>query len=409
MKELFAFDLVLKVLLNFLSLCYYSTTMELELFSEKAAGKLVKTPQGYRAFLLGGLPETIPYDDELAFALSDADTQLGTLRGMGETLPNPELLIVPYTRREAVLSSKIEGTQTSLSELFIFEAGQPDKTRGDVREVWNYLRTMEYGLRRLKTLPLSTRLVQELHGKLMRGVRGEEFPPGEFKKRQNWIGPHGTPLEKATFVPAPPLEVPRLMGEWERFVHAENKIPPLVKAAILHYGFEVIHPFPDGNGRVGRLLITLFLCEKGHLPKPLLYLSAYLERNQKAYYNSLLQVSTEGRWRDWLLFFLRGVAEQARDAVDCSQRILALREAWRERLHRRQRASAKLFLLLDHVFRSPVLTIPTAMRELKVSSPGARHLLLQLVDAGVLVEGKARVHRRRMFFAKKLMQTIEAR
>ncbi|MGH7372019.1 MAG: Fic family protein, partial [Candidatus Methylomirabilales bacterium] len=243
-------------------------------FSGSPSGKVVRTPQGYWAFVPNPLPPPIQYDPETVGLLSDADRGLGHLAGIGQLLPNPHLLIAPYIRREAVLSSRIEGTQASLSDLLYFEAAEEEPPRApDVQEVQNYVRAMEYGLKQLKKLPLSLRLVREIHAILMGGVRGEQRRPGEFRQTQNWIGPPGCSLVEATFVPPPVSEMNDALGAWEKFLHEVKDIPPLVQCAVLHYQFEAIHPFLDGNGRAGRLLITFFLCERGYLPQPLLYLS----------------------------------------------------------------------------------------------------------------------------------------
>ena len=261
-------------------------------------------------------------------ALSRADAALSELSGLGRHLPNPHLLIAPYVRREAVLSSRIEGTTTSLAELLLEEVakgavrGDPD----DVREVRNYVTALEYGVTRLRTLPLSLRLVRELHARLMRGVRGEHATPGEFRRSQNWIGvPQSTP-ETAVYVPPPPEYLMEALGAWERFLHERDRVPDLVQCALMHEQFEAIHPFLDGNGRVGRLLITLFLIERGRLSQPLLYLSAYIEQHRREYYDGLQAVRTDGAWKDWLRFFLAGVEQIAQEAVAQAGKLMNLRE-----------------------------------------------------------------------------------
>ena len=235
--------------------------MNPEEFSGTSSGKVIRTPNGYWAFVPYPLPPRIDYDPETVRLLSDADRGLGNLAGIGQLLPNPHLLIAPYIRREAVLSSRIEGTQASLSDLLYFEAAEEEPPRApDVREVRNYVQAMEYGLKRLERLPLSLRLVREIHARLMRGVRGQEKRPGEFRDRQNWIGPPGCSLPEAAFVPPPVPEMTEALGAWEKFLHEAKDIPPLIQCSLMHYQFEALHPFLDGNGRVGRLLITFFLC-----------------------------------------------------------------------------------------------------------------------------------------------------
>ena len=284
--------------------------------TKDAPGRLVKNPQGGWVFLPNPLPPEIDLGWPLVTALSAADRALAELAGVGGTLPNPHLLIGPFVRREAVLSSRIEGTQASLSDLFFFEAA-PQQHRGpeDVREVANYVNALEYGLKRIETLPISSRLIRELHGHLMAEVRGGERAPGELRRVQNWIGPEGCSLDEATYVPPPPQELPGALGALEEFIHGPSDLPPLIRFALVHYQFEAIHPFLDGNGRIGRLLITLGLGSEGLLPHPLLYLSDFFEKNRKEYYRLLLAVTTHGRWEPWIRFFLRGVADQSRDAI----------------------------------------------------------------------------------------------
>jgi len=261
--------------------------MDMALFQNSPSGRLVRAVDGYWAFVPNPLPPELTWDSPLASLASRADLALGTLSGLGETLPNPHLLIYPFIRKEAVLSSRIEGTQSSLSELLLFEATRAEKQR-DVREVQNYVRAMEYGLKRLGDLPLSLRLIRELHAILMEGVRGERATPGEFRQSQNWIGPPGCTLNDATFVPPPVTEMREALDHLEEFLHADTELPPLVELALIHYQFETIHPFLDGNGRIGRLLIALFLCQRGILTKPLLYLSAFFEHHRQEYYQYLL-------------------------------------------------------------------------------------------------------------------------
>jgi Fic family protein len=351
------------------------------------------------------LPPPIQLTDNLVNRLSEADRALGTLNGMGATLPNPHLLIVPFTRREAVLSSKIEGTMASLSDLFQFEAGREAAVPGDVREVANYVRAMEYGLQRSSELPLSTRLVRELHERLLTGVRGEHYTPGEFRTSQNWIGTPGCTLDEATFVPPPPDEMPALLSDWERFLHAPSRFPPLIECALMHYQFEATHPFLDGNGRVGRLLITLYLVARGHLSQPLLYLSAFFEAHRDEYYRRLLAVSQRGDWEGWLEFFLSGVAEQSGDAVKRSRRIIDLQEDYRARLYA-AKAPSSAIRLIDVFFQSPVVTIRAAASAIGVSYPGAAWALNKLVEAGMVRE-LGPFKRGRMFFAEELVRRIE--
>ncbi|MGH8122662.1 MAG: Fic family protein [Rudaea sp.] len=298
-------------------------------FHAPAAGKVLRTPQGYVAFVPAPLPPQIDFDIDLVRALSRADAALSELSGLGRILPNPHLLIAPYLRREAVLSSRIEGTRTSLADLLAEEAGQPaEASPDDVREVRNYVAAMEFGIERLDTLPLSLRLVRELHARLMHGVRGERMTPGEFRRSQNWIGPAGSTPVTAPYVPPPLAEMKQALGEWEKFLQRREELPDLVQCALMHEQFEAIHPFLDGNGRIGRLLITLFLIERNRLAQPLLYLSEYIELHRQAYYTHLQRVRTHGEWKAWLHYFLEGVrwsatraARQARDLMDLRDKL----------------------------------------------------------------------------------------
>jgi Fic family protein len=305
-------------------------------------------------------------------------------------MPNPHLLIGPFMRREAVLSSRIEGTQADITDLYAYEAGQLPiagleraPAEADVREVLNYVRALEYGLERLSTLPVSLRLIRELHERLMRGVRGEHATPGEFRRSQNWIGPPGLSLGDAEFVPPPVHEMKEALGAFERYLHGGDDFPPLVRLALVHYQFEAIHPFLDGNGRIGRLLLSLLLVEWQLAPLPLLYLSAFFHRHRSDYFDLLMAVSQRGAWRDWILFFLQGVADQARDASVRAQRLQDLQAEWHEKLAE-ARVSALVLRLADALFASPILTIPEAQRLLEVTYTTGKRSVEKLVAAGVL-------------------------
>jgi Fic family protein len=307
-------------------------------------------------------------------------------------------------RREAVLSSRIEGTQASISDLFLFEASGERRARGDVREVANYVKAVDFGLAQLNELPLSMRLVHQIHAELLKGVRGEEKTPGELRNCQVWIGSEGTMIEEARYIAPPPSHVPELLGNWEKFLNEDSQIPPLVQCAMMHYQFEAIHPYRDGNGRIGRLLITLFLCAKGVLPTPLLYLSAYFDRHRDQYYDDLFDVSARGDWDRWLRFFLQGVAEQAKDALVRSRRIRSLQDKYRLMLHGHG-TSANALRLLDELFAHPFMTAPLAHRTLGVSQAGARYLLEKLTQAGIVHPDESKWPR--VYVATELLQAIE--
>ena len=357
-------------------------------------GRLANCPGGYRAYIPEPLPPRIAWDGALAAALSSADRAVGRLAGEGRHLPNPHLLIRPFVRREAVLSSRIEGTQATLGELLAAEAGGVvERSSADLREVGNYVVALEYGLERLSTLPLSLRLVRELHQRLMQGLRGEVATPGEFRRSQNWIGPPGCTLNDATYVPPPPSELMGCLDAWERFLH-DDALPPLVHAALVHSQFEAIHPFLDGNGRVGRLLITFLLIERNIIPSPLLYLSAYFEATRDEYYARLLAVTQSGEWEEWLAYFLRGVALQAEDAVIRIRRIDDLFALWRKRLEGGQ--SRQPERALELFAENPFWSIRRLAERLDVAYTTAQRAIERLEAAGIVTlawsAGRGRVY-----------------
>jgi Fic family protein len=336
--------------------------------------------------------------------ISSADIALGTLSGLGETLPNPHLLIYPFIRREAVLSSRIEGTQSSLSDLLLFEATKVERQR-DVKEVQNYVRATEYGLKRLNELPLSLRFIRELHGILMEGVSGEHATPGEFRQSQNWIGTPGATLNEATFVPPPVSEMQECLSQMEKFLHAETRLPPLVQAALVHYQFEAIHPFLDGNGRIGRLLTTMLLCQRNVLSKPLLYLSAFFEKHREEYYELLLDVSSVGAWGKWIEFFLRAVAEQSGDAVSRARHLLELLRNYSQ-VAREKHLPPTAGQLVELIFMKPVLNAKTVQDFLKVSYPAAQNAISSLEEVGILTEITGR-KRAKAYSANDILKALD--
>jgi len=379
--------------------------MDVALFQKSPAGKLVRAVNGYWAFVPDLLPPKLEWDNALVSSISRADLALGTLSGLGETLPNPHLLIYSFIRKEAVLSSRIEGTQSSLSDLLLFEATKAEKQR-DVREVQNYVRAIEYGLKRLEELPLSLRLIRELHGILMEGVRGERATPGEFRRSQNWIGPPGCTLNNATFVPPPVSEMMETLGQLEEFLHADTDLPPLVELALIHYQFETIHPFLDGNGRIGRLLIILYLCQEGILTKPLLYLSAFFEHRRQEYYSRLLEVSQRGAWREWIGFFLQAVFEQSVDAVQRARQLLDLHRAYQQ-TSRDRRLPPTAGQLVELIFMRPVLNAKVAQAYLQVTFPAAQKAIKALVEEGILTEITGH-KRNKAYAATEIVSVLEA-
>jgi len=373
-------------------------------FHAPEAGRIVKIAHGGYAFVPAPLPPAINYTAELVQQLSRADQALSELSGLGRYLPNPHILIAPYVRREAVLSSRIEGTRTNMDELLRDEIESQSGESGDsdVREVRNYIAALEHGIRRLDRLPLSLRLVRELHKHLMKGVRGEVATPGEFRRSQNWIGKSGSTIETATYVPPPPQEMTEALGAWERFLHERELMPDLVQCALMHEQFEAIHPFLDGNGRVGRLLITLFLIERGRLTQPLLYLSEYIERHRQDYYELLQRVRTHGDWPGWIMFFLAGVADTATKAVAQAGRLMDLREEYRARL----RTTPRAVELLDELFTNPYITVARAASALGVSNPTARQVVAALENARMLEEVSGRAWGK-LYLARPIMRVIE--
>ena len=345
------------------------------------------------------------YDQDLVRMLSRADAALSELSGVGRLLPNPHLLITPWMTREAILSSRIEGTRTTLSELLIDEAGGArvaGRAAADIKEVRNYVDALEHGVERLKQLPLSLRLVRELHARLMKGVRGDKATPGEFRRSQNWIGPEGSTPANAAYVSPPVSEMHACLDAWEKFVHRRDEVPDLIQCALAHEQFEAIHPFLDGNGRVGRLLITLFLIERGRLSQPLLYLSDYIDEHRKDYYELLQRVRTHGDWNAWIRYFLTGVERIARKAVQQSSKLIDIRERYRDALKDKARAAA----LLDDLMMNPFITVLRAQKSLRVTNPTARKTVELLIERGIIAPlGDRRWGK--LYVSKEILAAIE--
>ncbi len=353
------------------------------------AGVFVKQVTGYRAFHPSMLPPepALEFDLEMVRLLSAADQRMARLDGVTSTLPNPDLFVAMYVRQEAVLSSQIEGTQSTLQDVLQFEldAGGEEHPK-DVREVVNYVAAMNHGLARLRDLPVSLRLIREIHGVLLENVRGSERTPGEFRRSQNWIGPPGCTLTTATFVPPPPPVMEEALANLEKFFHDES-MPILIRCGLAHAQFETIHPFLDGNGRVGRLLITFLLCSRAVLQRPLLYLSYFLKQNRLEYYERLTAVRKQGDWEGWLKFFLRGVAEVSHEATSCARRILALREQHMLLIRDHAEISSTSGLkLLDRLYEQPIITVTLVKQWLESSYGTANKLVRQFVNRSLLTE-----------------------
>lgn len=365
------------------------------------AGQFVKQDTGYRAFIPNPLPPEPPLqmDAELNHLLSVADRALGRLDGVTSILPNPDLFVAMYVRHEAVLSSQIEGTQSTLEDVLQFEIdAKGHEQPKDVEEVVNYIHAMNHGLERLKELPLSLRLIREIHGKLLEGVRGRHHEPGEFRRSQNWIGPKGCTLTTATFVPPPVPEMHAALDNLEKFFHSTELTPRLIHCGLAHAQFETIHPFLDGNGRVGRLLITFLLCEQKILHRPLLYLSHYLKAHRAEYYDRLMAIRTDGNWEGWLKFFLKGVAEVSDAATNTARQILALRESGRRTLMESLGNSVAGHKLFDYLFEQPILTVRLVEQHLDCSYVKANQVVEQFVQAGLLQETTGWKRNRRFRF-----------
>lgn len=363
--------------------------MDLSAYVDKTFGTIgrVPGPHGYDFFDPKPMPRSLDLDRATTKILSEADRALGKLAGTGRVLHNPHLLVQPYLTTEALASSQIEGTQASLSDVFEAAAESNDSPDMDVREVLNYIAAFELGRELLGELPLSLRLFKRVHERLLHDVRGQEKGPGEFRTSQNWIGPPGCTLDDALFVP--PAHHPEMLdalADWERFLNdREFDVPPLVACALIHYQFETIHPFLDGNGRLGRLVIILYLMAIGELPQPLLYLSPWFERDRSSYYDHLQAVRERGAVQEWLRYFLTGVAVQANDAVDRAERLIDLQSWYRSDLAEdRSRATEVVDLLFDN----PYVTTRRVMERLGVSNPGANNLIRRIEDRGWLRQAR---------------------
>jgi len=366
------------------------------------SGAYIKQIAGYSAFIPKPLPPDPPIsmNSLMQSLLSRADRELGRLDGSIHTLPNPNLFVFMYIRKEAVLSSQIEGTQSSLQDVLSAEAKifSPSLPR-DVDEVVNYVRALNYGLSRLKELPVSVRLIREIHSELLKDVRGSTLTPGEIRTSQNWIGYSGCTLNDANYVPPPPHEVPQHLGDLEKFLHSSDPLPALLKIGLAHAQFETIHPFLDGNGRIGRLLITFLLCEQGILEKPVLYLSYFFKGHRQEYYEKLQAVRDKGCWEEWLIFFLNGVIEVSRQATETARKILQLREAHRALITNEfGRAAANGHSLLEHLYSSPILSVNEVQALTHTSYQAANALVNKFVEKNILTEITGQARNRKFFY-----------
>lgn len=362
------------------------------------AGYFMNTNVGYKAFVPAKLPPEPPiqYDAEMQTLLSLADRKLGRLDGITQILPNPELFIAMYVKKEAVLSSQIEGTQASMVDILSAEYNSSDdQRRDDVSEVVNYVNAMNWGLAELKNFPLSLRLIRRIHEKLLQNTRGSHRNPGEFRTSQNWVGPAGCTLSTATYVPPTVPDMEIALGDLEKYFYEEDYTPALVKIAMIHAQFESIHPFLDGNGRMGRLLITFWLCQQEILTKPLLYLSYYFKKNRAEYYDRLMAVREKGAWEEWIKFFLRGVAEVADEAASSARMILDLKEKRTREIYERENGNYQK--LLDILFVQPFIKRTDVTELLGVSNPTAGSIIDTFCKLGILEDCEPNKSRNKMY------------
>lgn len=379
--------------------------MDLADYTSTIFGEPRRTPgrHGYAAYFPAPIPRELKLPPSTVRLLADAEASLGRLAGVGQLLPNPNLLIRPYLLREALASTRIEGTQASLAEVLESEASG-EAPNADIEEVLNYIDALQWGLSQLTELPLGGRLIREMHRRLLAGVRGRERMPGEFRTTQNWVGGTGSTIQTARFVPPPPTELPALLADWERYAHEDARVPLLVQNALLHYQFETLHPFLDGNGRIGRLLSVFLLVEHDRLPAPMLYLSAYLERDRTTYYEALQKVRQSGDAIPWIHLFLNAVQSQSQDAVTRAQRIVELREQYRDAAS--AIPSSNALALVDLVCQTPILSSRVVEASLGVTRPTALKLLRQLETVGVLQESGSGPRGQRRYLAHELMSAV---
>lgn len=383
-------------------------------FAPVFPGRLVPTVDGAVAFVPDPLLRTLDLDLPAIRLLAEAENALGRLVGTTARLVNPYLVGSPLLNREAILSSRIEGTITTPERLVLLQAGalpsaSDDPETRDTLEVLNYVRAMEHGLGRLSELPVCLRLIREIHAELLRGVRGDRERPGEFRTSQNWIGhARSDPIRLARFVPPPTSEMLPALDDLEKYLHeTPSDLPLLVRLALIHYQFEAIHPFRDGNGRIGRLLIPLLLCSHGRMRDPLLYLSSFFERNREEYMDRLLRVSLAGEWLEWIGFFLRAVTECGEEAIRQAEGLLALRQRYHERFQT-ARSSSLLQKLIDVLFRSPSITIGRAAELLGVTHAAGAYNIRKLQETGVLREATGR-KRDQIFIAPEILAFMRDR
>jgi Fic family protein len=359
----------------------------------------------YTAFVPNKLPPKIDFNPDLILALSKADSTISRLSGAGLLLPNPDLLVAPYMRKEALSSSRIEGTRISLSDYFLAEAkGEEDKDP-DASEVVNYIGAMDYALKEIETKNINLELLEKMHEILMDQVRGKDKLPGNYRPVQNWIGPRGSKPQEATFVPPPPEDVEGLMKDMIDYMNTFDKMPILIKAALIHYQFETIHPFCDGNGRIGRALIALYLCKKKKIFKPLLYISSFFEKYRRDYNNYLSQTNKTGNFQDWIIFFLDAIQVQSEDALDKSINLQKLKESYRARIQKETNSNT-ILQVVDNLFVNPFIQISKLAKSVNITYPTAKKIVENLVSLGILRQVNDK-ERNKTFVAHEILDIIQ--
>lgn len=376
---------------------------------KNAFGKVVQVDgvngDQYNVFIPNPLPPNIEFDEELVLILSRAEEKLGKLSGICLTLPSPNLLIIPYLRKEAIMSTRIEGTRISMQEVLLSEAKEKEEKTKDAQEVVNYINTVNYALTKIEKSPINVELIKEMHKVLMEGVRGDEKAPGEFREVQNWIGSELSKVSDANFVPPNPEAVPKLMEDLIEYLNTEHNVPVLVRCALMHYQFETIHPFCDGNGRIGRSLITVYLCKKKKIIKPLLYISEFFEKHRLEYNELLLKTGQTGKFEGWIKFFLKAVEVQSEDASVRAHKLLYLRESYRKRVQR-EAQSSDILNIIDYLFSNPFITVKRAQHILDVTYPTGKKYVERLVEYEILKEAN-RLQREKTFVAYEIYEIIK--
>lgn len=378
--------------------------MEIEEFTKFSPGKLIRDDRGFYYFLPQPLPPEIEWSDEMASLLSGASSVLGELAGLGRNIREPNLLIYPFIRKEAVLSSRIEGTVSSFSDLIKFESLKI-KEEKDVEEVNNYVRALEYGLEEMKVSGISLDFILDIHRILMENVRGEKANPGKFRDGRVWIGRPGSSIMTAEYVPPAPEDLNEALENFQKYLTSENSLPAIINAALIHYQFEAIHPFFDGNGRIGRLLIIFYLHREGLLPRPYLYLSSYFEKNRSEYYNLLLRVSQKNVWEEWIFFFLRGIIKQSKEVIEISEKLINIQDEYRRKIHT-EGLSPTAGEVLEVIFKKPIININFVAEEIDRTYQAVNKAIGQLVDIGILEEITGD-RRNRVFRAPKILEILE--